>query len=35
MTCLAGDGYGHSRTRIAPDGTRLRTGDRITWKDPL
>ena len=35
MTCLAGDGYGQSRTRIAPDGTRLRTGDRITWKDPL
>lgn len=35
MTGLAGDGYGQSGTRMAPDGTRLLAGDLISWKDPL
>ena len=35
MTGLAGDGYGQSGTRMAPDGTRSLAGDLISWKDPL
>jgi hypothetical protein len=35
MTGLAGEGYGQSGNRVAPDCRRLLAGDLISWKDPL